>query len=88
MRSRWPCGWSGTRTLRSRLPLAFTALFALVALALFLVLLFNLTSDTIWATIAGYVAFGAAAIGVYVFFDAMGQATGGKALSLGNPVLH
>jgi succinate-acetate transporter protein len=47
-----------------RLPLAFTALFALVALALFLVLLFNLTSDTIWATIAGYVAFGAAGIGV------------------------
>ena len=50
--------------MRSRLPLAFTALFALVALALFLVLLFNLTSDTIWATIAGYVAFGAAGIGV------------------------
>ncbi len=69
-----------------RLPLAFTALFALVALALFLVLMFNLTSDTIWATIAGYVAFGAAAIGVYVFFDAMGQATGGKAMSLGNPI--
>jgi len=40
----------------------------------------------VWATIAGYVAFAAAANGVYVFFDAMGQATGGKAMSLGHPI--
>lgn len=70
-----------------RLPLAFTVLFALVALTFFLVLLGNLTADTIWATIAGYVVFAFTAVGVYLFLDAMGQATGGKAMPLGNPIL-
>lgn len=70
-----------------RLPLAFTALFALVAVTFFFVLLFNITGDTLWATIAGIVVFAFTAIGVYLFVDAMGQATGGKAMPLGNPIL-
>lgn len=70
-----------------RLPLAFSVLIFLVDLALFLVLLGNLTGATVWGTVAGYVALAFSLIGVYIFVDAMGQALGGKAMSLGNPIL-
>ena len=69
-----------------RLPLAFSVLIFLVAVALFLVLMANLTADTIWGTLAGYVALAFSLLGVYIFLDAMGQALGGKALPLGNPI--
>lgn len=71
-----------------RLPLAFTVLFFLVDLTFFLVLLANLTSESAWATIAGYVVFAFTVVGVYLFMDAMGQATGGKAMPLGRPIMH
>lgn len=70
-----------------RLPLAFTLLFALVAVTFFLVLLANLTASTIFATIGGILVFVFSALGVYLFMDAMSQATGGKAFPLGSPIL-
>ncbi len=36
----------------------------------------------------GYVVFAFAAVGVYLFYDATVQATGGPALPLGKPIIH
>jgi uncharacterized protein len=77
-----------------RLPLAFTAVFALVDLALLLLYLafaeaspLGVPSSGLLKT-AGYVVLVFAAIGVYLFFDSSSAATGGKALPLGKPLLH
>jgi uncharacterized protein len=77
-----------------RLPLAFTAVFALIDLALLLLYLafaeaspLGVPSSGLLKT-AGYVVLVFAAIGVYLFFDATSVATGGKALPLGKPLLH
>ena len=71
-----------------RLPLAFTVLFVLVDIALALVLVGTLNASEAATNAGGYVVFAFALIGVYLFADAMGQATGGKALPMGTPVLH
>jgi len=77
-----------------RLPVAFTAVFALIDLALLLLYLafanaspLGVPSSGLLKT-AGYVVLVFAAIGVYLFFDAASVATGGKALPLGKPLLH
>ena len=77
-----------------RLPVAFTAVFVLVDLALLLLYLafanaspLGVPSSGLIKT-AGYVVLVFAAIGVYLFFDAASAATGGKALPLGKPLLH
>lgn len=79
----------GLLTLASlRLPLAFTLIFALITIALLLTLLgvANASSSTI--KLAGYVVFAFAAIGAYLFYDAMNQACGGKPSPLGAPLVH
>jgi uncharacterized protein len=77
-----------------RLPVAFTAVFVLVDLALLLLYIafanaspLGVPSSGLLKT-AGYVVLVFAAIGVYLFFDAASAATGGKALPLGKPLLH
>ena len=77
-----------------RLPLAFTAVFALICLALLLLLLafaeaspLGVPSTGLLKT-AGYVVLVFAAIGVYLFFDAAAAGTGGKSLPLGKPLMH
>lgn len=77
-----------------RLPVAFTADFALIDLALLLLYLafaqaspLGVPSSGLLKT-AGYVALAFAAIGVYLFFDSASVATGGKALPLGKPLLR
>jgi uncharacterized protein len=77
-----------------RLPVAFTAVFVLVDLALLLLYIafanaspLGVPSSGLLKT-AGYVVLLFAAIGVYLFFDAASVATGGKALPLGKPLLH
>ncbi len=77
-----------------RLPVAFTAVFVLVDLALLLLYIafanaspLGVPSSGLLKT-AGYVVLVFAAIGVYLFFDAASVATGGKALPLGKPLLH
>jgi uncharacterized protein len=77
-----------------RLPLAFTAVFALIDLALLLLYLAFAEASPLGVAssgllkAAGYVVLVFAAIGVYLFFDSASVATGGKALPLGKPLLH
>jgi succinate-acetate transporter protein len=76
-----------------RLPSAFTALFALIDLALLLLLLAfaeasaaGVPSSGLLKT-GGYVVLVFAALGVYLFFSASAAGTGGKALPLGKPLM-
>lgn len=70
-----------------RLPLAFTLVFALVDVALLLVLLSTANASAGLAKAGGYAVLMFAAVGVYLFFGALSAATGGKPLPLGKPVL-
>lgn len=71
-----------------RLPVVYTALFALVDLALLLVFLgVNETSTGLLKT-AGYVVFVFAALGVYLYASTASAATGGSTLPLGKPVIR
>ena len=77
-----------------RLPSAFTAVFALVDLALLLLLLaFEETSplgvpSSGLLKAGGYAVLVFAAIGVYLFFGAAQAGTGGKPVPLGPPLMH
>lgn len=71
-----------------RLPLAFTVLFGLIDVALLLVLLGTTQASSGLLKAGGYLVFAFAAVGVYLFYDATTQATGGAALPLGKPILH
>jgi len=70
-----------------RLPVSFTAVFVLVALTVLLVLLSYYQASSGLAKTGGYVLLAAAAVGVYLFFNSLSLATGGKALPLGSPLL-
>jgi succinate-acetate transporter protein len=70
-----------------RLPAAYTALFALIGLALLLVLIGTANASSGTLKFAGYVVLLFAALGVYLFFSTVSQATGGKALPLGKPLM-
>jgi uncharacterized protein len=77
-----------------RLPSAFTAVFALVDLALLLLLLafanaspLGVPSTGLLKT-AGYVVLVFAALGIYLFASAASAGTGGKPLPLGRPLMH
>ena len=71
-----------------RLPLAFTAVFFLVDIALLLVFLGVNQTSTGLLKAAGYVVLVFAAIGVYLYFNTATIATGGRPVPLGRPVLH
>lgn len=77
-----------------RLPVAFTAVFGLIDLALLLLYLAFAEASPLGVPssgllkAAGYVVLVFAAIGAYLFFDSASVATGGKALPLGKPLLH
>ncbi len=71
-----------------RLPLAFTAVFLLIDVALLLLLINTFSASSGLTKTAGYVVLVFAAIGVYLFFGSASVATGGKALPLGKPILH
>jgi GPR1/FUN34/yaaH family len=70
-----------------RLPVAFTALFALIDVALLLLIIATDQASTGLTKTAGYVVLVFAALGVYLFFSSASQATGGKALPLGQPIM-
>ena len=77
-----------------RLPSAFTAVFALVDLALLLLYLAfaeasaaGVPSSGLLKT-GGYVVLVFAAVGVYLFFSAAAAGTGGRPLPLGKPLQH
>ena len=71
-----------------RLPIAYTVLFALIEIALVLVLIGTLQQSAGTLKVGGVVVFVFAAVGVYLFFSSASQATGGKALPLGQPLVH
>lgn len=71
-----------------RLPLAFTVLFGLIDVALLLVLLGTTQASSGLLKAGGWVVFAFAAVGVYLFYDATVQATGGPALPLGKAILR
>jgi len=70
-----------------RLPVAYTALFGLIDLALLLVLIGTANASSGTLKFAGYVVLLFAALGVYLFFSTVSLATGGKALPLGKPLM-
>lgn len=70
-----------------RLPLAFTAIFALVELALIAVLIGTINASTGWLKTGGVLVFLFAAVGVYVYFSIGSAITGGPDLPLGRPVI-
>lgn len=79
----------GLLTLASlRLPLAFTALFLIIEVALLLVFLGTSQTSTSLLHAGGWCVFAFSVAGAYLFVDAMNSATGGKPLPLGRPVLH
>lgn len=71
-----------------RLPVAYTLLFALIEVALVLVLTGTMQGSANVLHVAGVVVFAFAAVGVYLFFGSASVATGGTALPLGPPLLH
>lgn len=71
-----------------RLPMAFTALFVLVTIAVALVLLAVLTGSAGLLTIAGIVALLFSLTGAYIYIGSMMGELGGKGFGLGNPMVH
>lgn len=70
-----------------RLPVAFTALFALVDLALVLLYVgWNQTSDST-LHLGGWAILGFVAVGAYIFVGGMLAELGGKGLPLGDPLV-
>jgi len=70
-----------------RLPSAFTAVFVLIDVALLLLLLGTVNASSGLLKTAGWVVLVFAAIGVYLFFNSLSLATGGKAYPLGPPLM-
>jgi uncharacterized protein len=71
-----------------RLPVVYTALFAIVDVALFLDLLSIIQNSANLAKAAGWVTMGFTALAVYAFFSTASHATGGREFPLGRPVLR
>ncbi len=79
----------GALTLASlRLPIVYVGLFALVEVALLLVLLGTVNGSTGLTKAGGYVVFAFTVLGLYLFGSGMSTATGGKPYPLGPPVLR
>jgi succinate-acetate transporter protein len=71
-----------------RLPVAFTAVVALVVLALVLLIIGTLNTDSTLTKAAGWVTFVFAALGAYLFLSAASVATDGKGYPLGRPIVR
>jgi uncharacterized protein len=70
-----------------RLALAFTAVLALVDVALILLLIGVIQVSPNLVKAAGATAFLFAVVGIYIFFGSASIATGGKAVPLGRPLM-
>jgi succinate-acetate transporter protein len=71
-----------------RLPVAFTAVIALVVLALVFLIIGTLDPSATMTKAAGYVCFAFAALGIYLFLSAASVATGGRGYPLGRPLVR
>jgi succinate-acetate transporter protein len=70
-----------------RLPVAYTAVVALVVVALVLLIFGTLHPSVTLTKAAGYVAFVFAALGLYLFLSAADIATGGRGYPLGSALV-
>jgi uncharacterized protein len=70
-----------------RLPVSYTAVIALVVLALVLRTIGVLNADTSLDKAAGYVVFVFAALGIYLFLNIADTAMGGRGYPLGSPLV-
>lgn len=78
----------GALTLATlRLPVSFTAVFALVVVALVLLIFAGQNASTTLTHVAGVVALMFAAVGAYLFASAADVAGGGKGYPLGSPLV-
>jgi succinate-acetate transporter protein len=71
-----------------RLPLAYTLVFALVVVALVLLIFGTLNTDATLNKAAGYVALAFAALGLYLFLSSASTATGGRGYPMGPPLVR
>jgi uncharacterized protein len=71
-----------------RLPVAFTAVFVLVDLALLLLYIAFANASPLGVPSSGLLKTAGYVVLVFLFFDAASAATGGKSLPLGKPLLH
>ena len=71
-----------------RLPLAFTMLFVLIDAALAVVLAATINSSNDLTKAGGWLTLAFAAVGAYLFFNIVEQATGGAGVPLGPPVIR
>jgi len=71
-----------------RLPVLYTALFAIVDVALLLNLLSIIQTSTNLSKAAGWVTMGFTAVAVYAFLGSAYHATGGKAFPVGRPLMR
>ncbi len=67
---------------------ATQTVFALIDVALLLLIIATVQASTGLLKTAGYVVLAFAALGVYLFFGSASVATGGNALPLGRPILR
>ena len=84
----WAAVMAALTVATVRLPVAFTAVVALVVLALVLLVIGTTGGDTTFTKAAGYVTFAFAGLGVYLFLSAASVATGGKGYPLGAPLVR
>jgi hypothetical protein len=71
-----------------RLPLAYTAVFGLVVVALVLLIFGTLNADATLNKAAGYVVLAFAALGLYLFLSTASVSAGGRGFPLGRPLVR
>lgn len=83
----WAVVMSALTVASLRLPLAYTAVFALVVVALVLLIFGTLNADATLNKAAGYVVLAFASLGLYLFLSAASVSVGGRGYPLGPPVI-
>ncbi len=84
----WAVVMAGLTLATVRLPVAFTAVVALVVVALVLLIFGTTGAHESLTKAAGYVTLLFAALGMYLFLSVASIATGGKGYPLGAPLVH
>jgi succinate-acetate transporter protein len=84
----WAVVMSALTVASVRLPLAYTLVFALVVVALVLLIFGSVNGDANLNKAAGYVALVFGALGLYLFLATASIATGGRSFPLGRPLVR
>jgi uncharacterized protein len=84
----WAIVMAGLTLATLRLPSAFTAVVALVVLALVLLAIGTLHPSADLTKAAGWVTFVFAGLGLYLFLSVASVATGGRGYPLGRPIIR